>query len=377
MAAAFLPRLPADWSTRILAPGWMPHQIVQLLEYSNDVQVAVLADRLAGPHPRVAIVLITDETLAELPYISPIDRGLLARVVKAVDGLGARAIGLDILFDQATEPDKDAALIERFRLSRAALVLGGADERTPLAPRRRSWQTSFMQRAGLPFGYLNLRYDVREAALTHVVRSRASAAPNSAFKKSFAELLAERAGIRSVPESRRIAWLRPPLSGGETFTTVDADAVLAADREPDGILARALEAQLDGRIVLIGGDIDGRDRHPTPLSLVDGQDTLGIAIHAQILAGLMDGRSLSDLTPAGVSFLAGVATLLGALIGWFAARRRLVFTLAIGVGTLIVMGVSAIVLWQFRSIVPVALLIASLVGAAVVMRLARSWLAQG
>ncbi|MGD9669500.1 MAG: CHASE2 domain-containing protein [Hyphomicrobiaceae bacterium] len=368
----FLPRVPGVWHMHLLSPGWMPHQIVKLLEFSNDIQVALLAERPPEPHPDIALVLITEDTLANLAYITPIDRRLIAQLVKSLDHLGARAIGLDILFDQATEPIKDAELLERFKLTRAALILGGADERTPLSTRRRAWQTEFMKTAGLGFGFFNLRYDVREAAQSHIVRNRAAPAPGSRFKMSFAEALAHATGARSFPESRRIPWLRAP-AGRDTFLAVDADAVLAAESDPSGLLARTLEDQLNGRIVLVGVDMLGRDRHPTPLSAVEGDDMLGVAVHAQILAGLLDGRSLVDLDRSGVSALATVATFLGFVLGWFAARRRIVATLLVGGGIVLLMGVSALVLWQFKAIVPVAAVVAAFVGAAMAGRLIRAY----
>lgn len=373
LAALLMPRLPEDWHARVLAPGWLPSQLVRILEYSNDIQVALVADRPPLPHPRIALIMITDDTLADLAYISPIDRGLIARIVKALDGLGARVIGLDLLFDQPTEADKDALLLETFRFTRASLVLGGADERSALSPRRRQWQSAFLARAGQPFGFFNLRYDVREAAATHVVRNRAAAHAGSQFKMSFAEALARRAGAAEMMNGRRIPWLRAPESGADTFISLDADAVLAADQDPDGVMARALEQQLHGRVVLVGADLEGRDRHPTPLSLVTGEDLLGVSIHAQILAGLLDRRTLSDLEVPAVAALGGIAAFLGTLIGWFAARSRLVLTLLVSCGTLFVMALSAFVLWQFKAIVPVAAIVATLVGAAMAGRLARGY----
>ena len=373
LAALLLPRLPEDWHARVLAPGWMPSQLVRILEYSNDIQVALVADRPLVPHPRIALIMITDDTLADLAYVSPIDRRLVARIVKAIDGLGARIIGLDLLFDQPTEPDKDALLLEAFRFTRASLVLGGADERTALSPRRRQWQSEFLARSGLPFGFFNLRYDVREAAATHVVRNRAAPHQGSEFSLSFAEALARRAGVGKIVGGRRVPWLRAPTDGADTFVSLDADAVLAADQDPDGVMARALEQQIDGRIVLVGADLEGRDRHPTPLSLVTGEDMLGVSIHAQILAGLLDRRTLTDLDPPAVAALGGVAAFLGTLIGWFAARSRLVLTLLVTCGTLFVMAVSAFVLWQFKAIVPVAAIVAALVGTAMAGRLVRGY----
>ena len=373
-AAVAMPRLPAGWHLNVLAPGWLPYQLVRLIEYSNDLQVALVADRPSAPHPDIALVLIREETLADLPYFSPIDRARLGEIVKAVDGLGARVIGLDILLDSATEPDKDRAFSDIVTRRRAAMVLGGADERAALSERRRAWQARFLADRDLPYGFFNLRYDVREAADGSVVRARAAPYPGSPCGLACAEAVAKAAGVKDWPQGRRIPWLAEPRGGGDTFVTLDAESVLAAERDPDSALARAIEAQLLNRIVLIGADLDGRDRHPTPLTRVTGEDMLGVAIHAQILAGLIDGRSIVDVGPVALAVLAFLAALLGTLAGWFAARRRLVLLGLIGVGIGLVLATSAIVLWQSQAIVPLAGLSATLVGTALGARMLRSLL---
>lgn len=372
LAAGFgLPHLPARWHLSVLSPAWMPQQIVRLIEYSNDAQVALLADRRADPHPRIALVLIRDETLANLPYVSPIDRALVARLVRGLDLFGARAVGLDILFDQATEPDKDEELVSVLRSRRAEIVLGGADERTPMSTRRRQWQSQFIGRVDRPFGFFNLRYDVAEARQEHVVRNRAVPAPGSYFARSFAEALALAAGVTSWPAQRRVPWLAPPASGEDTFLNIDADAVLAALADPDGALARALEAQIEGRIVIVGADLDRVDRHPTPLSLTSGAPMLGAAVHAQILAGLLDQRTLADASPPLIGVLAGLAACAGALLGWFIGHRGWWLTAAAGAATLAIVGLSAIVLWQSRAILPLAEIVAVLIAAVILARLLR------
>ncbi|MGD9786171.1 MAG: CHASE2 domain-containing protein [Hyphomicrobiaceae bacterium] len=372
-AAAAFPRLSADWHLKVLAPAWMPQQIVKLLEYSNDVQVAFLADRRDEPHPDVALVLIREETLASLPYLSPIDRGLLARLVRAVDAMGARAIGLDILFDQATEPGKDKELASVLRSRRAEVVLGAADGRTPLNDRRRAWQADFARGIGRPVGFLNLRYDVREAAQTHVVRNRA-AADGPDYPLSFAEALARAGGVTRWPATKRIPWLAPPHGGGETFPTFDADGVLDAETNPDGPAARILERQLQGKLVLIGADLDAQDRHPTPLSLITGEPMLGVNVHAQILAGLIDGRTLHDVGPIWLSVLGFVSTFAGVMLGWMLGRRGLWLTLALAAAVVLQMATSAFVLWQSRAIVPVAGLTAAMIAGAVAARYLRRWI---
>ena len=61
------------------------------------------------PHPQVVVLAITEDTLALFPYRFPVDRGFLAGLVDSLGAVGAKAVGFDILFDQATEPAKDQA----------------------------------------------------------------------------------------------------------------------------------------------------------------------------------------------------------------------------------------------------------------------------
>ena len=63
-----------------------------------DARTGLLSDRLPSQHPSVAMVGIDDQALSEFKTRIPIDRGLLAKVVDAVDAAGAKVIGIDILF---------------------------------------------------------------------------------------------------------------------------------------------------------------------------------------------------------------------------------------------------------------------------------------
>ena len=78
----------------------VPRYAPGLLRFEHmlgDVRTAYLSDRLPSQHPHVAVVSITDETLKDNKVRQPIDRGLLARLVDAVDAAGAKVIGIDIL----------------------------------------------------------------------------------------------------------------------------------------------------------------------------------------------------------------------------------------------------------------------------------------
>lgn len=354
LATVAVERVPDNFEIRMLTPGWMPQQLARLVEFANDVQVSLIADRRPAEHSRVALVLIRQGTLEELPYLSPIDRGLLARLVTAVDSLGAGIIALDIVLDAPTEPEKDKQLEAALKAARATVVLGAIDERVELSERRRAWQSEFLARAGHPSGFFNLRYDAQESSGNPIIRYRAGAAPGSHFPQSFAEAVAKAARQAPAGSSRRIAWLGAPLNGGETFLKMDAEAVLAAARDPGGVLALALGRQLAGKVVLVGADLPDRDRHPTPLTLFEEAGMAGVEVHAHVVAALLDGRRLDDvgwpLRPA----LMFIGASLGFLIGWFAGHRRWVVTIATATGLGMIGAIVAAVLWHSRAIVPVA-----------------------
>ena len=61
---------------------------------------------------RVVMVAYTDQTLINVRKRSPLDRGLLSRVLRNLDGMGAKAIGIDILFDLVDGEDDPAIVAE-------------------------------------------------------------------------------------------------------------------------------------------------------------------------------------------------------------------------------------------------------------------------
>ncbi|MEJ2457091.1 MAG: CHASE2 domain-containing protein, partial [Novosphingobium sp.] len=69
-----------------------------------DLRSFVMAPQV-DQDPRVQIVAYTDQTLINVKKRSPLDRGLLAHALETIDGMGAKAIGIDILFDQPQDED--------------------------------------------------------------------------------------------------------------------------------------------------------------------------------------------------------------------------------------------------------------------------------
>src|SRR5215467_14506799 len=196
-----------------LAPRYAPG-LLRFEHYLGDVRTARLSDQLASQHPSVAIVAITDDTLAGYRTYLPVDRDLLARVVEAVDAAGAKVIGLDFLFTSPATDGNELLLIDAIRRARAKVVLAAADERTGLTEAQRDNQQAFFREVDRPAGYASLRTE-RDSVVRFMAQPYANAKP--AFAKSFPALLAESAGFAPTKPPSRIAWLRRPTDDSDTF----------------------------------------------------------------------------------------------------------------------------------------------------------------
>lgn len=289
----------------LLAPAVAPW-LLRFEHWTADWRTALLSPSATGPHPQIALVTVTDETLKDYAS-SPIDRSLLARIVTATDQAAPKAIGLDVLFFKKTDEIKDAELVSALKSARSPVVLGALDERGVLTSERRAFQSAFLAATGRPVGYLNLRIEK-----DGVVRYQPRPAPASQYPASFARLIAEAGGAKAEDTRSPIRWTRSPAGGGTVFDTVLAHDLL-------GPKAEAEAKKLKGRLVLIGGDypLPPRDRHRIPLSVRDGQSIPGVAVHAHILAGLIEPqRQIRELSPATTDMLLIALGVIGFLIGW-------------------------------------------------------------
>lgn len=342
----------------LFVPAFAPW-LMRFEHGTADWRTAFLSDQATTPHPRIAVVTITDATLRD--YVSsPMDRGLLARIVRAVDNAGAKAIGLDVFFLKKTDADKDQALMDALRSAKAAVVLGAVDERGELESYQREFQARFLTDIGRPIGYLNLRRERDD-----VVRYTAAPFAGSQFPKSFAALLAEAGGApASYEDSRPIAWLRGPNDSAPPFVVIPAHDLIA---DPD------LGTPLKGKLVLIGADRPRIDRHRTPLSVRDGNEIAGVFIHAETLAMLMDPtRAVSELDPTTTRILILFVALIGFGLGWRFGLTNVVGVLSGTTATVGLVAIDAFVFREIRLILPFTLAAVSWVAGLTAGRAMRS-----
>ena len=142
----------------LFVPLWAP-ALLRLEHWTADWRTAVLSDRGPAEHERLAVILISDDTLEPYPYLSPIDRGLLANLVRAVDAAGARAVGIDIFFAKETEKSKDEQLLDAFQQAKSKIVIAALDKRGRLKPKQIRFQAEFLSRAARSVGFINLSKD--------------------------------------------------------------------------------------------------------------------------------------------------------------------------------------------------------------------------
>ena len=202
--------------------------LARLEHWTADWRTALLSDRLPSTHSKLAIIAVNTDTLDPFPFLLPVDRGLQADIVTAVDRAGAKAIALDFYYTKGTVEASDAKLIKVLSGSKAQIILGAYENKFALKPSRLAYQYAFIDRVKSQAGYLNLNPDADS-----VVRFRGAAPTDVRHEKSFSEQLANAAGGQPHPPAKRIAWLLPPLDGGDTFLTIEAHKLLDGSAAAD------------------------------------------------------------------------------------------------------------------------------------------------
>src|ERR1700687_1881556 len=96
-------------------------------EFIHDWRVAQFSTKVISQRKDITLIYIDDDSLSTYPYKVPINRILLASLVSEIDAVGPKAIGIDIIFDRATEQQDDEALIEVLQRALSPIVLVGTD----------------------------------------------------------------------------------------------------------------------------------------------------------------------------------------------------------------------------------------------------------
>lgn len=298
-----------------------------------DLRFVRGAERTPDQDPRITLVTYNDETLRDLEKRSPLDRRMLAQALRALDQFNPKAIGIDILIDQPQSEDEE--LKETMRSMQTPVFLAFVTaESNP--DQMEYWQEEFL-RAFLkdvesgPVRPANIRLDtdVEDGVMRRWPERPAGLPPllANALVPDVKELAEYQGAVDyRIPESDEVPrFVELPIQAlaplGDETLPAEAREQLMAD------LGEALRPTIEGRYILLGGNIKNADDFETPMSRQSGRLMKGMEVHAHMLAQLLDRHAPGGLSPWMLWLAALLVVIAGAVTGMLELRS---FLLIIG-----------------------------------------------
>jgi adenylate cyclase len=326
--------------------------------WTYDWRTLLFSKKASEPRKDIAVILIGENSVADYDYVSPVDRGLLARLVRALDDAKVKAIGLDFIFDRKTENGKTRELLDAIKNARTTVAIGAFDKRAGgFTPEHLRYQEDFIKDAGpkVKVGHVFFARDLDKVKIAdQVVRYLGEQSTEEPRRKALSAVLADVTGEKAEPATRYIAWQLAPTDS-DLFTTFHVPRHTPG-ASLDKVLPPSWRQALEGKIVLIGGDFVDRDRHLTPLSIWDGGKIPGVFIQAQVLAQRLDGRAVYDV-PRYIEFIVlALVCFLGFVISQQYASKRMDYVLYLcGIVVFVASGIGLFAV--FSMILPTTLLL--------------------
>ena len=249
-----------------------------------DMRLVTAAPRV-GQDERIVMVVFNDQTLEKVGKRSPLDRRMLAQALTAIDAMNPKAIGIDILIDQA-QPE-DPVLIDAFRRMKTPTHLAFASNATN-PDYMQYWQEQFLR------GFLGQVAPGPVRATSIMLEPDGADGVIRSWPQQPASLppLLANAMAPIHPQfrqySRSIDFRLPQSDDTPVFSKLPIENFTED-------WAAALRPMIEGRYVLIGGDIQDLDDYETPMTRSTGQLTKGLEVHAHLLAQLLDGRMPGEI----------------------------------------------------------------------------------
>ena len=274
-----------------------------------DVRVATLTPH-EPKHPEIIIVTFNEDTLRQFPYRSPIDREFLANLLQQLSDKGVRAVLLDVLLDQPTEPEKDQKLKAILTDYKPVLAVSYIDSSNLLTAEQQNFLHDFLPKNIM--GLANLGKDQFDNTVREIYPGKVTA--DGSYLPGVASLIATKLGKPQLHEATQIAWRGAPEN--------DADS--GAFRVFPAHMVKFLPADwFTDKIVLIGSDLSLRDRHRTPFSVnARNQEGLkqfgmpGVFILAHTLGQMLENRASPALSSTKTVLLLTFFALLGTYLAW-------------------------------------------------------------
>ncbi|HEX2591576.1 MAG TPA: adenylate/guanylate cyclase domain-containing protein [Rhizomicrobium sp.] len=291
----------------------------------GDYQIAILSP-LEPQDPDIVIAAINEDTLAQFPYREPVDRGFLADMLTAIAAQHPRAVGLDILLDTPSDPDKDAKLRKVLSGLSVPIAVSYVTRSSVVTDDQRKFLDAFVPAKDR--AYATLATDNHDIARWI---EPGETNPSGAYIPTFPRALAHKIGVETPNERLKIVWHGQPSPNEPAFREYPMLPVLLPFYQAQNLFR--------GKIVLIGSDLSLTDRHKTPFDVLTSKDRgemPGIVIQAHALSQLLNHKPRQEVGGF-VNFLIALACAgIGALLGWINRPLGLRIGLAAGFVTLFV-----------------------------------------
>ncbi|MCP4072942.1 MAG: adenylate/guanylate cyclase domain-containing protein [Hyphomicrobiales bacterium] len=274
-----------------------------------DLLMTYLAEK-AKPSQDIVIVKITEDTLAKLPYRSPIDRGLLADILEKILASDPKAVGVDLILDQPSEKEKDDRLLSLLEKNQDRVFVVYADQQDGLSASQEVFENKVLENVSKAIAVLPknsndgiVRHFLEGRVYDEIVIPALAHAVAGTWKKQLSN------------GHSRIVYQHKEGGKSRDFPSYPANAVKVLP-----------PAWFTGKYVLIGVDLPFVDRHRTPFSSSRGEKEglmPGVFIHAHILDQLLSGIRVTD-----VSGVTGIALFwIAGIVGLMMVRiRRSIWT---------------------------------------------------
>ncbi|WP_161992798.1 CHASE2 domain-containing protein [Aureimonas leprariae] len=263
----------------------------------------------------VVIVAIDEPSFSEIGLQWPWPRSLHADLVRALRQAGATAIGLDLVFAEASKPEEDTAL---------ASALGpdtvlASDESLIETPQMRQ----FVRTEPLPELTANgAATGLAALPLDPDGTLRRLPAIGDAFARKVLATVDPESAHRLEGRGDALLQARGPARTYPTvsyYQALDPTAFLPPDtfRNRIVLVGRSLQTAVDA-------DTGSPDTFATPWTIRSGTLLSGVEVHASVVDALREGRAILPLSRSASLLSIAFAAVLAAAIAWRPADRRTV-----------------------------------------------------
>ncbi len=261
---------------------------------------------------RIVLITYTDQTLINTGKRSPLDRAILAKALKRIDAMGAKAIGIDVLIDQPQV--EDPQIIAAFQAMKTPTFLAYANSdaaRDKILFEQQEFLDKFQSQ--ITTKRVKPASIVIHADEDNVLRRWADIIPDDPPRIPNA-MIPEAKAFASYTGS--VVYLKPATNEQPIFASIPIDN-FADDEMFKGPAADFLRQQVAGKYILIGGNIVDIDIFETPLSRSKASDQSksmwGMEIFAHMMAQILDNRLLKPIPDAALWGAALFIVMIGGL----------------------------------------------------------------